>query len=185
MQRRVCLLRRNGKAHGLARDLQRCAYGKLTGWQPDVQYSDGFRSAKGSAKVAGRDTWVREVLREPKVVSMINPRRPVPAALPRPTEGRGLGTKRVACSPPPTRSGMRRRRDASARSRCPLPRNTHVHEPRRPLRQSVTRMRMLDKGTAQIDWTATGGVAVFSGVTFSATTVVELNLLTGRVTSLK
>lgn len=46
-------------------------------------------------------------------------------------------------------------------------------------------MRMLDKGTAQIDWSAAGGVAVFGGVTLRATTVVALNLLTGRVTSLK
>lgn len=52
-------------------------------------------------------------------------------------------------------------------------------------KQTVTKMRMLDKGTARIDWRATGGVALFSGVSFSASTVVALNLLTGRVTSLK
>lgn len=49
---------------------------------------------------------------------------------------------------------------------------------------SVTRMRMLDKGTAQIDWSVTGQVAVFP-VTLAARTVLEMNLLTGRVTSLK
>ncbi|GBF93008.1 hypothetical protein Rsub_05619 [Raphidocelis subcapitata] len=49
---------------------------------------------------------------------------------------------------------------------------------------SVTRMRMLDRGTAQIDWAVTGRVAVFP-VTLAARTVVEMNLLTGRVTSLK
>ena len=60
--------------------------------------------------------------------------------------------------------------------------------PRAALREpkvSVTRMRMLDKGTAQIDWAAAGGLGVFGDVAFAATTVVELNLLTGRVTSLK
>jgi hypothetical protein len=45
-------------------------------------------------------------------------------------------------------------------------------------------MRMLDKGTAQIDWSVTGQVAVFP-VTLAARTVLEMNLLTGRVTSLK
>lgn len=51
----------------LARDLQRGAYGR-TGWQPDVTYEDGFRSCKGSDKVGGRPLWVKEVLRDAKVV---------------------------------------------------------------------------------------------------------------------
>jgi hypothetical protein len=46
-------------------------------------------------------------------------------------------------------------------------------------------MRMLDKGTAEIDWRVSGGVAVFSGLSVKVKTVLTMNLLTGRVTSLK
>jgi hypothetical protein len=45
-------------------------------------------------------------------------------------------------------------------------------------------MKMLDKGTAQIDWQLSGQVAVFP-VALSMTTTLWMNLLTGRVTSLK
>lgn len=49
---------------------------------------------------------------------------------------------------------------------------------------SIKKMRMLDRGTAQIDWQASGQVAMFQ-VQVPMKTVLEMNLLTGRVTSLK
>lgn len=49
---------------------------------------------------------------------------------------------------------------------------------------AITKMRMLDKGTAEIDWRVSGQVAVF-GMQVAAKTTLEMNLLTGRVTALK
>lgn len=51
-------------------------------------------------------------------------------------------------------------------------------------RQSISKMRMLDKGTAEIEWRAAGQVAVFP-VAVAGRTTLAMNLLTGRVTSLK
>jgi len=45
-------------------------------------------------------------------------------------------------------------------------------------------MKMLDRGTAQIDWLLSGQVAMFR-VSINMTTVLQMNLLTGRVTDLK
>ncbi len=46
--------------------------------------------------------------------------------------------------------------------------------------QTVLKMRMLDKATAEIDWTVSG---TFYGAqtTIPVTSVIKMNLLTGRV----
>eukprot|EP00879_Flechtneria_rotunda_P019285 GHRR01020253.1.p1 GENE.GHRR01020253.1~~GHRR01020253.1.p1 ORF type:complete len:249 (+),score=28.78 GHRR01020253.1:60-806(+) len=49
-------------------------------------------------------------------------------------------------------------------------------------RATVIRMAMLSNGKAQINWQLEGQLAIFS-VTIPVTTVLELNLVTGRVTS--
>ncbi|KAI8465799.1 MAG: hypothetical protein J3K34DRAFT_461205 [Monoraphidium minutum] len=98
----------------VARDLQRGAYTRAA-FQPDAAFDDGFRSFKGTGRLA-RGAWLRDVMKDPKV--------------------------------------------------------------------SVSKMRMLDRGTAEIEWRVAGQVAMFS-VQVPCKTVLEMNLLTGRVTSLK
>lgn len=51
----------------LARDITRFKY-NTNYFQPDVQYSDGFRSFKGSEKYRGA-FWARESLQNPRAVS--------------------------------------------------------------------------------------------------------------------
>jgi hypothetical protein len=51
----------------LARDLQRLSYTRAA-FQPDFSYEDGFRSFKGTGKL-GRGVWMRDVVKQPKVVS--------------------------------------------------------------------------------------------------------------------
>lgn len=47
--------------------------------------------------------------------------------------------------------------------------------------QTISKMQMLDKGTAQVDWRMTGSLGALP-VDISATSVIEMNLLTGRIT---
>lgn len=48
---------------------------------------------------------------------------------------------------------------------------------------SIIKMRMLNKGTAQIEWRVVGSLGAVGAVDIGATTVIELNLLTGRIAS--
>ncbi len=52
------------------------------------------------------------------------------------------------------------------------------------LLQRVTNLKMLDRGSAQIEWVLTGSVGVFP-VTIGVQSVFEINQLTGRVISHK
>jgi len=51
----------------VARDLQRGNYTR-SAFQPDFDYSDGFRSFKGATKL-GRAVWAKDVVKDSKVVS--------------------------------------------------------------------------------------------------------------------
>ncbi len=46
-------------------------------------------------------------------------------------------------------------------------------------------MRMLDKGTAQVDWRAQGALGAAGQVDIPVATTVTMNLLTGRIVTLK
>jgi hypothetical protein len=68
--------------------------------------------------------------------------------------------------------------DHYASMRPPPPHHTHTHT----RTQTVTKMSMLDKGTAQVEWRLTGSVSG-ADVDIAHTSVLTLNLLTGRVES--
>ena len=50
--------------------------------------------------------------------------------------------------------------------------------------QTVQRLQMLDKGTAQLDWNLKGQMNG-NMLDIDYKTVIEMNLLTGRITNLK
>jgi hypothetical protein len=91
---------------------------------------------------------------------------------------------RPAGHPPAADAGQRQGTDhlGSAAAVCVTNNHTDCTLPIFCCSQAIKKLQMLDTGKAQIDWTLSGGLSGMT-LTIPTTSVFELNLVTGRVTS--